>query len=183
MMHLVRVGLIGNVGRFRAADGAVHPRGARVVVRTARGLESGEVLSSRVESAGDADGPLLRRMTTEDELLESRLQRHKLEALAACDEMIAERGIEATLLDAELLLDGSSIYFYYLGEPTEALESVTATLAEAYDAQAQLRRFADTLTEGCGPDCGTEEGGGCGSGGCSTCSVAAACKSGGGSVQ
>ena len=36
---------------------------------------------------------------------------------------------------------------------------------------------ADTLTAGCGPHCGTEAGGGCTSGGCSTCAVVGACKS------
>ena len=176
MLHLIRVGLIGQVGRFRAADGAVHPRGARVVVRTQRGLERGEVLSSGAAGSEHVDGLLIRRMTTEDELLESRLQRHKHEALAACEAAIAERGLSATLIDAELLLDGSSIYFYYLGEPTAELEALTASLAETYDARAQLRRFADTMEQGCGPLCGTEEGGGCGDGGCSSCSVASACK-------
>ena len=95
-MHLVRVGLIGQVGRFRAADGVVHPRGTPVVVRTARGLERGLVLSHG-RDVTEADGLLLRRMTPEDELLEARLERHKHEALAACERAIAERGIDATL--------------------------------------------------------------------------------------
>ena len=131
-----------------------------------------------VPSRGDSsepDGLLLRRMTSEDELLDSRLQRFKIEAMTACERTIAEHGLDATLLDAELLHDGISLFFYYLGEPTEELESITASLAETYDARAQLRRFTETVEQGCGPDCGTEEGAGCGSGGCETCAVAAAC--------
>ena len=40
----------------------------------------------------------------------------------------------------------------------------------------EFRRFADTLSEGCGPGCGTEEAmgqGGCES--CTSCAVASAC--------
>jgi hypothetical protein len=44
--HLVRIGLLGHVGRFRAADARCYPRGVRVVVRTARGLEVGEILAA-----------------------------------------------------------------------------------------------------------------------------------------
>ena len=54
-------------------------------------------------------------------------------------------------------------------------------LAEPADATprhlalAMKAEFADTLTQGCGPDCGTEHGGGCSDGGCSVCSIASAC--------
>ena len=62
------------------------------------------------------------------------------------------------------------------GEADPRLDAITSELAEVYEAKAQLQKFADTLTAGCGPHCGTEEGGGCTSGGCSTCAVVGACK-------
>ena len=43
--HLVRVGAMGQVGRFAAVDAVRYPRHSRVVVRTRRGLEVGEVLT------------------------------------------------------------------------------------------------------------------------------------------
>jgi hypothetical protein len=65
-----------------------------------------------------------------------------------------------------------------LGEVTPEIESLTGELATTYDSAVQFQRFADTLAHGCGPGCGTEgaEGNGCGSGGCSSCAVATACK-------
>ena len=45
-LHLVRVSQMGEVGRFTAVDGRQYPRGARVIVRTPRGLETGEVLAT-----------------------------------------------------------------------------------------------------------------------------------------
>lgn len=176
---LVRVGVLGHVGRFTAVDGVRYPRAARVVCRTGRGLEVGEVLSD-VEPAATfgSDGAVLRRVSVEDDLLLARLQKNKDEAYAACTSLLAERGIPAVLMDVEHLFDGRSLYFYFLGDVTPEIEALTGELAAAYDSTVQFRKFADTLTEGCGPGCGTAEaeGSGCGSGGCSTCSVASACK-------
>ena len=45
--HLVRFGLLGHVGRFAAVDAVRYPRRARVIVRSGRGLEVGEVLARR----------------------------------------------------------------------------------------------------------------------------------------
>jgi len=176
---LVRIGALGQVGRFTAIDGTRYPRDARVVCRTRRGLEVGEVLSE-VESpvTFDSDGAVLRRVTLEDDLLLARLEKNRDEAYAACTSLLAGRGISAVLMDVEHLFDGRSLYFYFLGEVTPDIEALTSELATTYDAAVQFQKFAETLTHGCGPGCGTEEaaGNGCGSGGCSTCAVAGACK-------
>lgn len=177
MVHLVRVGAIGHVGRFRASDGAQHPRGVRVIVRTTRGLECGEVLSEDDVSASEADGPLLRRMTVQDELLAERLGRNRDAAYEACARLLEERGSTATLLDVEHLFDGRGLYFYFLGEADLIGEAISAELAEAYDAEAKFGAFADAVEQGCGPGCGTAEAeNGCGTaGGCSTCAIVSAC--------
>jgi cell fate regulator YaaT (PSP1 superfamily) len=180
--HFVRVGLLGSVGRFTADDGRRYGRGTRVICRTRRGLEVGEVLS-HAEAAAErpterpADGTLLRRVTVEDDLLLGRLERNRDAAFAACSERLQQLALPAVLVDVEHLFDGRSLYFYFLGETTPELDRLTAELAEVYEAKAQLEKFAETLAAGCGPECGTEAGGGCGSGGCSTCSVLGACGS------
>ena len=176
--HLVRVGALGHVGRFTAVDMARYPRHARVILRTGRGLEIGEVLASPSDSLNDgqADGSILRGMTLEDELVESRLEKNRLSALNACSDRISELDVTATLMDVEHLFDGRTLLFYFLGDVTPELEKVTGELAELYEAEAQFRRFTEAVNEGCGPGCGTEnaEGGGCQS--CDTgCAIAGAC--------
>ena len=175
--HLVRLGPFGHVGRFATADGARVPRHARVVCRTSRGLEVGEVLATGCDVTGNPDGTLLRRVTISDELLLTRLERHKRQAFSACQQLLRAREIPAVLVDVEHLFDGRGLYFYFLGETTPQLEEVTAELAEVYDAEVQFRRFSETLVSGCGPGCGTEEaaGNGCGTGGCASCAVSGAC--------
>jgi hypothetical protein len=172
---------MGDVGRFRSTEGESVPRGRRVVVRTRRGLEVGEVLAH--QELGDRsrdDGPLLRAMGPADELLAERLERNRGKAYEACARLLAERGSRAVLMDVEHLFDGRGLYFYFLGEVDRVAEAISADLAAVYDAEARFGKFADAVNEGCGPGCGTPEavngcGGDAGSGGCSTCSVAKAC--------
>jgi cell fate regulator YaaT (PSP1 superfamily) len=178
--HIVRVGPFGHVGRFRALDAARYPRGARVVVRTSRGLETGEVLAPPDDDdhAAASDGTILRGMTVEDHLLAARLEGRRDEAFAACQTRLQERGVSAVLMDVEHLFDGRSLYFYFLGEPPGEVERLTAELAEVYDAEVEFRRFADTLADGCGPGCGTEDAAGHGCTSCATgCAIASACHS------
>jgi cell fate regulator YaaT (PSP1 superfamily) len=165
---------MGHVGRFGTADGILYPRRSRVIVRTPRGLEVGEVLSLGGEN-GRPDGPILRRVSVQDELIIERIERRKDEAYAACAELLRKQGVDAVLMDVEHLFDGQSLFFYFLGEVTPLLESLTVELAAEYEAHVQFRRFTETLTAGCGPDCGTELSAGCGTGGCGSCALSGGC--------
>ncbi len=177
--HLVRVGAMGQVGRFTAVDAVHYPRRSRVVVRTRRGLEMGEVLCppDDCEDGGSfPDGELLRGVTVQDELLQARLEKHRQDAYAACAAMLTENRIPAVLVDVEHLFDGQGLFFYFLGDVTPELEALTERLADTYEANVQFRKFTETLIEGCGPGCGTDEvkgRGGCES--CTSCAVAGAC--------
>lgn len=179
--HLVRIGIMGHVGRFDSVDGILYARHARVICRTARGLEVGEVLSTSELNGREADGTLVRRLTVEDDLLLTRIERNRDEAFQACNAMLAERQLPAVLMDVEHLFDGQSLYFYFLGEVNPELEALTSELASAYETTVQFQKFAETLTEGCGPGCGTEAamGQGCSTGSCASCAIAGACGSSG----
>ena len=178
--HLVRYGLLGHVGSFAAVDAVRYPRRSRVVVRSPRGLEVGEVLADPADS-GDSpqiDGQILRRMSVQDDLLEARLERRRHEAFAACQQLLADAAVTAALVDVEHLFDGEGLFFYFLGDPPSETAEITGRLAATYEAAVEFRKFAETLTEGCGPGCGTEEAkgqGGCAS--CTSCAVASACGS------
>ena len=170
---------MGQVGRFAAVDAVHYPRRSRVIVRTRRGLEIGDVLAppdGDFDKRAHADGELLRGMTVQDELMQARLEKNRQEAYEACSALLAESGIPAVLIDVEHLFDGQGLFFYFLGDVPPAVESYTDRLAETYETTVQFRKFSETLIEGCGPGCGTEEAkgrGGCDS--CTSCAVAAAC--------
>lgn len=181
--HFVRLGAMSEIFLLRSVDGAPYRRGARVVCRTDRGLFAGEVLTSATHAIDEqaSSGDILRSVGIEDELLLARLDRKKHAALISCDALLREVDPMITLIDADLTFDGSRLYFYFLGEASPELDQKTAELAQLYETKIEFARFADSLTHGCGPECGTEAAAGCGSGGCSTCSIATACGTGRGS--
>ncbi len=177
VIHFVRVGAMGQIGRFQSMEGIAFKPTTRVILRTSRGLEIGEVLSlDNTINKQAHDGKLLRAMTDSDELLAARLDKNRNAAYEACACLLAEHGSTSVLLDVEHLFDGQGLYFYFLGETDDLAEALTAELAKTYNAEARFEQFADALSEGCGPGCGTSEaeGGACG-GACSSCSIATKC--------
>jgi hypothetical protein len=164
---------IGSLAEIHLARSPVRiNRGRRVLVRTQRGLELAEVAgphhASRAASRPDAQHAttcIIRPTTNEDELLIRRLERHKREAVEACRTALAESGSHSVLLDVDQLLDGG----------TPIAESITTRIADQYESIVRTRHFAKLLSDGCGPGCGTEHGGRCGSG-CEGCSIASACQ-------
>ena len=169
--HLARVGSLGRVGRFTAVDQTDIP-GTPANLRTARGLELGEVLASPGDEpdSASADGSILCGMTLEDELVEVRLEADRPGRFRRLYGP-TERAAVARHADGRRkhLFDGQSLFFYFLGDTTPEVEILTAELAELYDAQVQFRKFTESGTmEGCGPGCGTENAT---CGGCTSCAV------------
>ncbi len=170
MRYLVQTGLFGEVNRFEVVAGIPLPQGTSVVCRTPRGLEVGTVLTSDSSTnTVPVAGQILRPVSAQDRLILERLERFKRKAIESCEQMLAERNISATLLDAEHLFDGKHLFFYFLGPEPPELDTVLADLAKLYDHKVGFSRFATRLAEGCGPGCGTTRSG-CGtSGGCAGC--------------
>lgn len=179
--HWVRVGVMGHVGRYSSVDCAMYDRLTRVVARTDRGLELGEVLAvGQSDSSNKATnhGVILRQMTASDKLVEQRLQKNKLAAFADCAEKLQQHNLPVLLIEVELLFDGSNLVFYFLGPESPALDQIVEELTEAYEAQVQFRRFTEQVDQGCGTGCGTDEAtNGCGNCASQGCAIAAACAS------
>jgi cell fate regulator YaaT (PSP1 superfamily) len=181
--HLVKIGLMEVVGHYSSPDFQRYPRDARVICRTDRGLEQGvvvcELSSMATPESGErtkTEGHVLRLVGSEDELILQRLERYRDKAFLACQKLIAEQQLPAILVDVEHLFDGESVFFYFIGDVDERLESLTAQLGETYESKVRFKKFAETLAQGCGPNCGEKEGG-CSSGGCGSCALAGSCKS------
>lgn len=175
---LVRVGVHGHVGRFLLHDEAAPHRGRRVVCRTARGIEVGTTLGPVEILPKGADGRILREMRPEDELLWGHLESLSQQAQASCQEWLKNQQIDAMLLEVEPLLDGKTLYFHFLTEVPEAVQTHLDELVNVYEQKVISSKFAQLLEHGCGPGCGTPEAkNGCGtSGGCAVCKIASACK-------
>ena len=172
--YFLRIGSLGEVHVTNGPTGIQYR--SRVVVRTPSGLQLGQVLGPCAESSRTDPNrtQILRITTAEDELLIRRLNRHKKKAVEQCRDALAESGSQSILLDIDQVLDGGTLIMHFLGQIDAIAESITKSVAEAYESVVRTRHFAKLLRDGCGPDCGT--GAGCASGACSSCAAAVACK-------
>ena len=188
-MHLfyVRVGSAGELHLATASTefASVYDRtrrdyrNQRVVVRSERGVLLGTVVSRCESGMLSLETPLrthiIRLTTQQDELLLKRLARHRREAVERCREELTASGSTSILLDIDQSIDGTSLVMHFLGDVDEIAETVTTSISEQYESVVRTRHFAKLLRDGCGPACGTKEGSGCSTVGCTGCAVADTC--------
>ncbi len=171
--YFVRVGVLAEVQLSHSES--MFGRGNHVIVRSARGLEIGEVLNE-AKHVAETSSRILRIAGAEDELLIRRLQRHKRRAIEKCRQDLRIRSPSATLLEIDHLFDGRSIVLHFLGNVDLATESHIRKIAADYESVVRTGPLAKLLSEGCGEGCGTSESKGCG-GNCIGCSIASVCHS------
>lgn len=181
--YLVRYGLMSQVGRFRADAADDFHRGQRVVVRSHRGTELGEVLVSEsgvIETAGGAARVL--RTANPDDLARARLaESGRAARFDECRTLLASGPWPVELLDVEPLLDDDRLVLHYFGPHDFDVSGPRALFRKAQrrevlfqavgrDPSADAEEVAEHVCGG--GSCG--EGGGCGtSSGCDGCSVKA----------
>ncbi len=159
--YFVRIGAWGDVARCRAAGGEAYCRGTRVICRTPRGLEIGQVTAEcdfsdtdSVAEPGESFAVILRATTAQDELLISRLEKHRCDAIVECRKCLAEAGSAAVLLEVDQVFDAGTLVFYFLNPPDENDTQLVERLAASYESRVRSGHFAKLLAQGCGPGCG-----------------------------
>jgi nitrite reductase (NADH) small subunit len=148
--YLIRYGALGHVGRVGSINRIPCRRGDRVVVNTDRGVELAEVLEAPQDGTGRLrqkrpKGELLRVATDEDRQREADLGDLHQRVLKASEELISQRGLSVTAVDAEPLFDGRTIIVYYLGQPTEKLGPVSVGLSKTADNRRVQFQPIETL--------------------------------------
>jgi hypothetical protein len=123
------------------------------------------------------DGRLIRKFTTEDNVLWGHLSELASQARDTCQHWLHQRGLVGLLIDVEPLLDGKTLYFHFLSEVSPEIQLRLDELAAVYERSVRKSKFAQLLEHGCGPGCGTETAeNGCGTKkGCAVCQIAAQC--------
>ena len=161
---VVRFGAMGLIGEYAHSSDATLGCGTRLVVRSHRGTELAELLTTTCPNAGCGssvtrqqmleyidrsggrdypfftEGRVLRVATGEDlrrqEELDASKQRLRHEAVA-----LAERlGVPAKIVDAEPILGGERLTFYYQSEERVDLRGLMQELRQLHDARIDLRQ-------------------------------------------
>jgi cell fate regulator YaaT (PSP1 superfamily) len=180
--YLVGYGLQGDFGRFRSGAALSCRRGDRVVVRSPRGLEIGDVLRPGTPRLArhlpnTTLGHLLRLATADDKQTARQLSGRGRALLERGRALLAELDLPLELIDAEVLLDGQSAVLHHVRWADADVRPFVSTLARTFDLRITLadltRPHAEAEQHGCGREgCGSGGCGSCGSGGCGTCGSA-----------
>lgn len=140
----VRFKSVGKVYYFSPGDINVSI-GERVIVETARGIECGEVVISnkQIEDAEVSSPlkPVIRKVTAEDMEVVERNKEKEKEAFSICEEKIAFRGLDMTLVDVECTFDNSKLLFYFTAENRVDFRELVKDLAMIFRTRIELRQI------------------------------------------
>lgn len=144
--YVVRFGAMRVLGVFSPADDRPYSRGERVIVKTERGLEVGEVLCEATPRALAAlsnppKGQILRVMTPEDANELKRIQAHQGQEFRICQECIANLGLEMELVDVEHLFGGERVIVYYLADGRVDFRELVRVLAGEFQTRIEMRQI------------------------------------------
>jgi cell fate regulator YaaT (PSP1 superfamily) len=134
------------LGIFAPRGNESFGRGTRVIARTSRGLESGEVLCEATEQAieqlRDPDnGQILRVMTADDEKELYRIAGRRHADWDLCDERVRGSGLDMRLVDVERIFGGERIIVYYLAENRVDFRDLVKTLAGEFQTRIEMRQI------------------------------------------
>ncbi len=144
--YIVRHGAMRFLGEFESAEGAVYARQARVVARTDRGLEVGQVLCPAdpraVERLSDATrGRILRPLTADDAAALDRLRDAEAREFETCARFVKQRRLQMDLVDVEHLFGGERVVFYFLAEKRVDFRELVKDLAREYQTRIEMRQI------------------------------------------
>ncbi len=144
--YVVRHGVMRHLGIFSTSRGETFGRGARVIARTSRGLESGEVLCDSTEQTAtnlkDAkNGQILRRMSPQDELESKKMSEQEVQEFEACQKRMLELKLEMKLVDLEHLYGGERVIIYYLAEGRVDFRQLVKVLAGEFQTRIEMRQI------------------------------------------
>ena len=144
--YVVRYGAMRLLGVFSPAGGQVYRRGAKVIARTDRGLEAGEILCDASPEAlanlrDPGSGQIIREMTADDcnELL--RLRQQSRQQFDVCQRHIEQLGLHMRLVDVEHLFGGERVVVYYLAENRVDFRELVRVLAGEFQTRIEMRQI------------------------------------------
>lgn len=146
MQYVVRYGAMRRLGIFGTNRDEDFPRGTRVVARTDRGLEVGEVLCIATESAvaqlvDPVKGPILRSMSAEDENEVFRLRSQERSEWDKCRDHVEQHKLDMKLIDVEHIFGGERIIIYYLAEGRIDFRELVRALAAEFQTRIEMRQI------------------------------------------
>lgn len=161
---VVRFGYLKLVGEYPYTGSITPGCGSKIVVRTHRGTEIGEMLTSTCPNAGCAksvtrqemldyiensggkdypfytEGKALRVATIEDMNRQSQLESQKPELIKSARARVEEFELPMRIIEAEPILGEERLTFYFTAEERVDFRDLVRTLAEDHKCRIELRQ-------------------------------------------
>ena len=145
--YVVRYGLMRTLGvlSVRGKD-QTFDRGQRVIARTKRGLEAGEVLCEATKEVvtrlrDPEQGEIVRGMSTNDENELAHMETQAGSEFSKCQDVVKQLGLQMELVDLEHILGGERIVIYYLAEQRVDFRELVRQLAKEFQTRIEMRQI------------------------------------------
>ncbi len=141
----VRFGALRNVSTFKTS--LTHLRNSdKVVIRSARGVEAGEVVSKPVaveeEDVEEDNGEILRKLTDEDKEELRKIEEESIpKAFKFCQKKIKEHKLQMKLASVEHLFGSKKMIFYFLAEGRVDFRELVKDLAKEYQTRIEMKQI------------------------------------------
>jgi cell fate regulator YaaT (PSP1 superfamily) len=144
--YVVRYGQMRFLGEYAGLTEQEHLRGQKVVVRSDRGTELGEVLCAANDRTAlflenPVKGDIVRVASPDDLAAETTLVSRQQDGFAACRELIAKRKLQMDLVDVEAIFGGERMGFYYLSEKRVDFRELVKDLARVFNTRIEMRQI------------------------------------------
>jgi cell fate regulator YaaT (PSP1 superfamily) len=143
--YVVRYGSTRALGVFSPRGQDRYLRGQRVVARTQRGLEAGDVLCEASDEqaaklSGSPGGQILRAMSAEDSNELSHIHGKERAEFEICLRHTQRLNLQMTLLDVEHLFGGERVVVYYLADERVDFRELVKALASEFQTRIEMRQ-------------------------------------------
>jgi cell fate regulator YaaT (PSP1 superfamily) len=144
--YVVRYGVVRHLAVLSSRGGTVFGRGTKVIARTNRGLEVGEVLCeatpTRLEDLEiTTEGQILREMTAEDANEQAHIETSARHEFGICRRHVDDLGLQMQIVDIEHLFGGERIVVYYLAEGRIDFRELVKHLAGEFQTRIEMRQI------------------------------------------
>ncbi|MBM4004148.1 MAG: signal peptidase [Planctomycetes bacterium] len=143
--YVVRFGSMRVLGVFSTRFDNMR-RGAKVIARTQRGLEIGEILCEATDKAiaqitDPSSGQILREMTHEDQNELNHIRQQERKEFEICRQHVRFMGLQMQLVDIERLFGGERVVIYYLAEQRIDFRELVKVLASEFQTRIEMRQI------------------------------------------
>ncbi|WP_029630163.1 PSP1 domain-containing protein [Zavarzinella formosa] len=144
--HIVRHGTMRLLGEYVAVGGVAYARNSRVILKTERGLEVGEVLCPATPQAvaqlsEPTRGDIVRQMTIEDLAREQQIKLQSRTWFETAVKLVGEHRLAMQVVDIEPLFGHERLVFYFLSEKRIDFRELVRSMAREFQTRIELRQI------------------------------------------